>query len=302
MKVVSPAVLHRLREALSLAYWFKTDLRSFLATALPESQLVPQLDWADYKRNIVRQLVDTLASQPKYQEQLVDLILATADIGDPVHLRRLTGGEEKYANAKAALDALDAQVEPYRRLRNDAEQAERRRLEEQARAELRRAVSEKLGELQQLLFQLTGHEPQQRGYDLEKLLNELFALFDIDARGPFRVVGEQIDGAFSHEGTEFLFEAKWQKGPAPPSDIDVFAGKVGRKLENTLGLFLSMEGYQPTAVDFYSQRGSSIILMEGADLAAVLEDRIPLPELITRKRQHASSTGQVLLRAYEILR
>lgn len=301
MKKVTPAALHQLREALSLAFWYKSDLRSFLATTLPESQLIGQLDWTDYKRNIVRQLVDTLAAQAKHSDFLIDLILATADIGDPAHLKRVEGGASKYEEAKDALLALDKLVEPYRRLRDAADEADRRRTEEKARSEMRQAVSEKLTELQRLFFDIVAKDPQTRGYDLEKLLNQLFALFDIDSRGSFRIVGEQIDGAFTLEGSEFLLEAKWQKALTPTSDLDTFAGKIRRKLENTLGLLVSMEGFEPTAVEFYSQAGSSIVLMEGGDLAAVLEDRISLPELLTRKRQHAASTGQVLLRAYDIL-
>jgi hypothetical protein len=72
-------------------------------------------------------------------------------------------------------------------------------------------------------------------------------------------------------------------------------------LDNTLGLFLSMNGFQPNAVDLHSQGRPVMILMDGADLNAVLEDRIALPELLTRKRQHAARTGEILLGASAIL-
>jgi hypothetical protein len=61
-----------------------------------------------------------------------------------------------------------------------------------------------------------------------------------------------------------------------------------------------MTGFQPTAVDVHSNR-AVIILMDGADLMAVLEGRIELPELLKRKRQHAARTGEIYLRAYDIL-
>jgi len=41
--------------------------------------------------------------------------------------------------------------------------------------------------------------------------------------------------------------------------------------------------------------------MTGADIMAVLEDRISFPELITKKRQHASRTDAILLEAKDIL-
>jgi len=302
-KRVSPAILQPLKEALTLAYWYKPDLRAFLVSSLGDRQLIAQLDWAgDYKRTIVAQLVDSLASQQHtYFDQLLSLILATADITDPSWLKRVDNGDEKYAAAVAALKTLRDQVEPYRRIRNAEEEAARRREAERASAEIRRAMVEKLEELRTLFYEIVKQEPQARGYSLEKLLNQMFALFDIDAKAPFRVYGEQIDGAFTLDGTEFLLEAKWRNDKSAPSDLDSFAGKIGRKLDNTLGLFLSMNGFQQSAVDLHSQGRSVMILMDGSDLSAVMDGRIELPELLKRKRQHAARKGGSYLGAYTII-
>lgn len=148
---------------------------------------------------------------------------------------------------------------------------------------------------------IVSQDPQARGYSLEKFLNELFALFDIDAKASFRVTGEQIDGAFTFEGVEYLFEAKWRNSKTPTSDLDSFSGKIKRKLENTLGLFLSINGFEDSAVELYSQNGQAMILMTGSDLMAVLEDRISFPDLLTRKRQHAARTGDILLDAHALI-
>ncbi|MFL6136200.1 MAG: restriction endonuclease [Frankiaceae bacterium] len=291
-----------MKEALTLAFWYKSDLRPFLVSCLSNKQLIAQLDWDNYKRVVVGQLVDVLSSeQHLYFDDLLNLLLATADIADPAHLRRLDDGEKKYADALAALRALRQQVEPYRKLREVEEQAAKRRQEQRARAEMQRSMTEKLDQLRATFYGLVSEPPQQRGYSLEKLLNELFALFDIDAKAPFRIVGEQIDGAFTLEGTEFLLEAKWQAGKTGVADLDSFAGKIGRKLDNTLGLFVSMNGYQDSAIDVHSRGRPVMILMDGADLSAVLEGRIALPELLVRKRQHAAHTGEVFLSAYRVL-
>src|SRR5579871_2783018 len=125
---INPAVLHPLKEALTLAFWYKPDLRAFLTTCLGRGELVAHLDWTDYKRSIVAQLVDSLAAdQHRHFDDLLNLILATADINDPSHLKRVEDGERKYADAVTALATLRKMVEPYRRLRSDEEEAERRR-------------------------------------------------------------------------------------------------------------------------------------------------------------------------------
>lgn len=300
-KKVNPAAIHALNEALSLVFWYKKDLRTFLSTALPDNPLVSQLDWTDFKRNVVRQLVATLDSNSKYQEELISLMISTAAIGDPVHLKRLENGEEKYKDALQAIQNLTEKVTPYKQARDESEEAERHQLQERARAELRRAISDKLNNLKSQFYVIVAQPSQERGYSLEKFLNELFALFDIDAKASFRVVGEQIDGAFTFEGTEYLLEAKWRQLKSSTSDLDNFSGKIKRKLENTLGLFISINGFEDSAVQLYSQNGAAIILMSGADIMAVLEDRISFPELITKKRQHASRTGVIFIEAKDIL-
>ena len=300
---VSASVLQPLKEALSLTFWYKKDLRAFLGVVLPDIGLVSHLDWTDYKRNIVAQLVDTMSqTQNKYLDELLNLILATADIKNPSHLKRVDDGERKYADAVAALETLRELAGPYRTLRTEADESVRRQREEEARSAVQRDIRQKLIELNDLFHELTRQQDHQaRGYALEKLLNQLFALYDIDAKASFRIIGEQIDGAFTFEGTEYLFEAKWQQDRAAVKDLDSFAGKIGRKLENTLGLFLSVNGYQDSVVSTYSQNRPRLFLMDGSDLSAVLEDRIGLPDLLIRKRQHASRNGDVFISAYQIL-
>ena len=133
------------------------------------------------------------------------------------------------------------------------------------------------------------------------MLKELFQLFDLDPKASFRIVGEQIDGAFSFEGTDYLLEAKWQQEPIGAAELDGMAGKLSRKLDNTLGLFLSINGYSEDAVKAHSSGRRLVLLMDGSDLMAVLEGRIDLVQLLLRKRRHASETGNIYLRIHEIL-
>lgn len=209
-KRIHPNILPLLKEALTLAFWYKPDLRTHLTACMPDNPLVGQLDWTAYKRNIVRQLVDTMfAKQEIYFDPLLNLILSTAEITDPSYLTKVDGGEQKYKDAVAALSALRNQVEPYRRIRDKANEAERRREVERAKAAINQAVAEKITQLRNDFYTIVSQPEQQRGYSLERFLNSLFAVFDIDAKGPFKIVGEQIDGAFTLDGTGFLLEAKW---------------------------------------------------------------------------------------------
>lgn len=300
---VAPAVLAPLQDALTAIYWYKPDLRTFLDAAVGDRTLVARLDFSQVKRQVVRQLVSTMAAdQHKYYGNLVNLILAVADVDDPTWLKRVDGGEEKYREARESVETLRLYTAPYRSSRTEAEEMRRQREVARELAESRRALTEGLAELNVVFSSLKDMPPQQRGYALEKLIPRLFRLFDVDARESFRIHGEQIDGAFTLAGAEYLFEAKWQQALTPLADLYVFVGKVRGKLDNTLGLFLSINGFEPNAIDKFNQQDRSLaILMDGGDLALVLDGRMTLPELLTRKRQHAARTGETFVSGWHLM-
>lgn len=164
------------------------------------------------------------------------------------------------------------------------------------------ALLTRLDEIKQIYSKLViSKDHHRRGFELEKVLYNIFELFDLDPRASFRNIGEQIDGAFSLEGTDYLFEAKWQSYAVNASDLDAFSGKISRKLDNTLGLFLSINGFSEDAVKIYSLGRSTILLMDGMDLLAVLEKRIDIVSLIVRKRRHAAQTGNIYLKVEKLL-
>lgn len=305
MKVVNPAVIAPLQEALTTAYWFKNDLRTFLrsATGLPE--LVDRYEWNSSdvtKRDIVRAFVSTLVDeQHVYQDALIALLVATPDI-NPSRLKTLDDGDRKYAAATAALADLRPYVEPYRKLHSKAAAADQQRRIAQADARKKQEQAASIQQLHKKFLEIHLLPAQARGYALEKFLNQLFETYDIEARGPFAGNGEQIDGAFTFESADYLLEAKWQKELTANPDISVFRDKVKRRLDNTLGLFVSFSGFQPTVMEQSGRSGrETVILMDGADLMTVLDQRITLKELLHRKKQHAARTGEIMLRAADIL-
>lgn len=83
-------------------------------------------------------------------------------------------------------------------------------------------------------------DPHPRGLALEPFLRDLFDAFDLNPKASFRITGEQIDGGFSLDMEHFLLEAKWENVPADRAALDIFATKVDRKAENTLGLFVAI--------------------------------------------------------------
>lgn len=301
-KRLAPAAIVALTDALSSVYWYKADLRSFLSSCLSDKALLGSLDWGAYKRQIIADLITTLTkNQEKYLGELTKLCYEVTSFTSFTHLEQLDGGDQKARRAREAVEQLRQLVEPHQDKKREEEEFERRRKEREEKIKTSNAVREKLSDLNTRFMAIAaGSSPQTRGFELERLMYDLFELFDLDPKSSFRNVGEQIDGAFALEGTEYLFEAKWQELPVGADFLDTFSKKVERKLENTLGVFLSMNGFSPDGVTAHSTSRPRIILMDGADLMAVLEERVDFVTLLLRKKRHAAQTGNIYLKIHEI--
>ena len=284
-----------------------------------------------YKRESVRRFVDRLSTQ---QEQYGPLLLQLmSDVGamdDFPRLEWLEDADVKVAQARQAVDRLRTYIKPYetqiaeqleaqariaaarnqRELRQATSEAQiAEQLEAQARIaaarnqrELRQATSEALQRARSDYFTLFSLEDaQRRGFEFEPWLRALFDLFDLDPRGSFRASGDQIDGGFTLDGTHFLLEARWRKHLATRDDLGAFKSKVDDKVENTLGLFISVAGFEPSAVSRHSQRGSPLILVDGGDILAVLDERIDLRDLLRRKLRHAAMTGEIFIPVTKVI-
>jgi hypothetical protein len=302
-KKIAPAAIVALKEALTNLYWYKADLRSFLTSSLSNPILLSRLNWSDFKRNIVSHLVSFLEQhQDEHQADLLRLMTEVARVDDFSHLERLEGGKEKASAARTSVRALRKLVGAHDALMDEQKKMEERRRKAHEGMLRTTAVRDKLAELNKEYFSLlSSKDHQNRGYQLEKIIRGLFELFDLDPRASFKIVGEQIDGAFTFESTDYLFEGKWVQEVIGAADLDVLAGKLTRKLDNTLGLFLSINGFSEDGVKAHSSGRRMMLLMDGSDLMAVLEGRIDLIQLLLRKRREASQTGNIYLKIHEIL-
>jgi Restriction endonuclease len=302
-KVIAPAAINSLIEALTNIYWYKSELRSFIMNTISDPSILVKLNWEDYKRNIVSTLVNFLAKyQDTYQNDLLKLMNEVGKINDFSHLERIEDGKEKAKIAKKSVEALRIQIKGHQDLVNEQKMQEERRQKAYEKTLKVTGVQEKLDKIKDNFYKLVGSDnPQARGFQLEKIIKELFNLFDLDSKASFRITGEQIDGAFTFESTDFLFEGKWQQELVGIQDLDAFSGKLTRKLDNTLGLFLSINGFSEDAVKAHSTGRRLMILMDGSDIMGVLEGRIDLLQLLLRKRRHASQTGNIYLKLHEII-
>ncbi len=128
---------------------------------------------------------------------------------------------------------------------------------------------------------------QYRGYQLEILLKRAFELYNIPMREPFRrnQGSEQIDGAFKLDSWYYLVECKWQTKQADSSQLDALLAKIGRSNKQTMGLFLSINGWTEGVITTLKQNPDKcIILMNGQDLYYLLsKPQIELRDFLLAK-------------------
>jgi len=166
----------------------------------------------------------------------------------------------------------------------DARREIREKQERQERTEALRRQSELL--LAQFDQAASSSDLQQRGYFLEDLLNRAFDLHGIPVLRSFRRNGggEQIDAAFELDGWHYLVECRWRERLADIRQLDGLAGQIARSGKQTMGVFLSIEGWSTNVVPLLKQNPEkSIFLMEGFDLRAVLTQRVGLRQLLKSK-------------------
>jgi hypothetical protein len=297
----SPAVLMSLEVALTNVYWFKTDLRSFLGHTLSDRSLLRLLDWNDNKRRIVATLVGLLSRDPeRYGHDLHLLMKEVAGIQDFSHLERFEESEEKVKLARDSVSALR------RLLRLDIEQKEVGESERNKPAgkgvhSTPKSVEQLLARLREE-FSLTLHDQDSRvhGLRLAEVLRELFSVFEFDVSS-FRLTAERIEGTLKLEDTGIILEARWQGKPVGFGEVLKLGERVWREPEETLGLFLSLIGFAAETTRPCWDVGRPVLLMDGGDLMAVLDERIDLTQLLLRKKRHAMQSGEIFLPAARIL-
>lgn len=153
--------------------------------------------------------------------------------------------------------------------------------------------------LRDRLNQMWDMDAHPRGYAFEAYLKDLFDAFQLKARRPFSLVGEQIDGSFELKGEIYLLEAKWAKEQIGSNELRSFQGKVEDKAAWTRGLFVSFGGFTDVGLQAFG-RGRKVVCLEGRDIYEALDRNIPIDAMLDRKVRWAAETGQPFIPVREL--
>ena len=303
-----PVTLQHLEDALSEAFPYHAGLDAFVSRCgLSATQLKVARDRAEAKNAGSR-----FNKAPKrFVAQMIIEDLGTAgDAGDRVIAAMITGLTQLPLNgasetALAAVSALrakiktDQQIKAEQRADRERAVADAKRTQEKAKEEARATrVSERDALRDRFLTLMQEPNAQSRGYMFEAFLNDLFSFEGLDPRKSFKLVGEQIDGAFVWRTRTYLVEAKWTKDPAAGREFGAFNYKIEGKTVDTRGMFISVNGYSPDAITGMNGKGAlKFICLDGAHLMRALSSDEGLTTLLEHLWRHADETGEAYLTA-----
>lgn len=292
-KRLDAGAYHALVDALAVVYWYKKTLERRLRSALRDApEILAQLDFTAPKRETAGLAVDLLMeAEEQYQDITIALMLSIAEMESFPDLARHEEHDEMIAMATTAVTKLRMWTRRHQEILDAYAEYARDAVAAAAIADRSRALSEELGKLKVRFLVLDGMtNARERGYALERFLNDLFRLFDLDPRAAYSLDHEQIDGALSFDTDDYILEAKWWKKLMGRGDLDIFDSKIRRRGKNTLGLYVSINGFSQDGLAMY-EYSTSFITFEGADLLAVLEGRVLLDDQLRRKKRHMNETG-----------
>jgi hypothetical protein len=190
-------------------FHYKDGMAAFLLTAGVERSLVEKYraeakyPWA---RKILTELGDT-ENGCVTQRRILTHLCQLRDLPDEKAPDR-SAGLDALRKLKALASEHQLHVETTK-----TEGKHRHDLQEQRQ----RVASERAKKLEHLKAEffggLTGEDRQRAGYSLEDMLKDLFAIFEVEYRPPFKTETQQIDGHFILDGFHYLVEAMAEGAP-----------------------------------------------------------------------------------------
>lgn len=147
-------------------------------------------------------------------------------------------------------------------------------------------------EVQNRLFEIEKEEtPQLKGYALERFINWLFGVFELEPHASYKTETDQIDGSFLLGDSTVLLEAKHRNKIIDKNDLILFQDKVSHKSTQTKGLFLSYSEVSDTAVSYFSNQGSRITIMYTSEIFQLCRHNADLKKILRAKFRYLDETG-----------
>jgi len=301
MKKLSPVFVELTQDALLKAFWYKPSLRIFLQQHGIAEGALAQWHADQSKRDFIRWLWPQLVKGEKVPGVILSMARSLAEMQDFPDLERKEDTKIRIPEAKEAITRLRKAVLSINETIRETKDAEQRRKVAFEQMSARIAAQLSIEKLAGRLTEITPHlGTQEGGYQFERWFYDLAVYFELEARPGYVASGRQIDGALTIDGTTFLIETKFTTTPIGSPDIDTFMAKIESKADNTMGILVSISGFNEGAKTSASKQKTPMLLLDhGHIFNLLLSGVMTLPQVVSRIKRHASQTGSSYLGATE---
>ena len=283
----------QIKKGISNLYWFLGDLQKAWLRAGVDQTLTSKLFSArheDGKKLSKRQLMDLLYENIRNADFNRRLEISRNFVRFLVEHKNFVPASEGHRIDLAESCALKLkEIIETQRHAAEHNQKIRARITEIKKVD----YDSELLRVQRLFLDAEKLQGQDRGYAFEKLFVELMKISDIPVKEPFRIVGEQIDGAIKYGDHYYLLELKWTKSKSAHKEISSLYMKVEGKLD-VRGIFISMNGYSDEILQSLPKgKKLTTLLLDGMHFSNVIFGRYTFNELLEHALKSASLEGVI---------
>lgn len=300
-KKLSPMFVELTMDALLKAFWYKPSLRLFLQQHRIAERALAQWHADQSKRDFILWLWPQLVKDEKGQNAILDMARSLAEMQHFPDLERKEDTRIRIPDAKESIARLRKAVLSINETIRESKDSEQRRKAAFEQMSSRIAAQQSIEKLAARLTEITSQlGSQDGGYNFERWFYDLAIFFELEARPGYVANGRQIDGALTVDGTTFLVETKFTTTPIGSPDIDTFMAKIESKADNTMGILVSISGFNEGAKGSASKQKTPMLLLDhGHIFNLLLSGVMTLPQVVSRIKRHASQTGSSYLGATE---
>jgi FtsZ-binding cell division protein ZapB len=296
--ILSPYFIDITKDACIKSFWRKKSLRTFLIQNHISSTALASWSQDESKREFLDRLFDQLISLKDNRGYKV-IFTISQNLASQDSFPDLQHWEDSDIKIKQAVEAvnllrkelakLEEQLGDKEKQKQQREEAEKKRLNNIISQQTIEKLKDRLDNLH------TKIGTRDAGYDFQNWFYDFVDYFEMDCKRPYNIDGRQIDGSITLDGTTFLVELKFTKDQTGSPDIDSFHRKVTSKSDNTMGIFVSMSGFNTGAKKTASGVRTPLLLMDYNHLYYILSSAMTLSEVINRIKRHAAQTAESYL-------
>ena len=230
-----------IKDGISNLYWYRGDLyKAFLRSGVDQelASAIHNKKDAEGKNITKRQMMDLLYEELRKKDYNQRLEVSRNFVRILIDQKVFVPQNENHRIEVAERCALKLK-EIIRQQEKDREYREQ--IQRRAQEGKKEDYHSQLIGIREQFISANDLQGPEKGYALEKLFTNLMRISSLPVEEPFRIEGEQIDGAIKYDGHYYLIGLKWVKDKVEPSDIGSFCFKVDGKMKARTDLLRNLK-------------------------------------------------------------